>query len=147
MEKSNEHIKEGKTIRVRTSCGSLYVVINGNPPDQMFAYLGKSGGCLSTWVDSTTRLIAELLQTGSSVYKVIKILKGFRCPSPYLYPESERVLSCSDALGVALSEYCQLIGREDLLAKPESGSKVNVVVVHRDNSASQPAGKCPACSS
>jgi hypothetical protein len=153
---SNPAIRTGKTIKILTECGSLYVVINGNPPVQMFAYLGKSGGCLSCWVDSTTRLIAELLQTGSSVYKVVKILKGFRCPSPHLYPEKERVLSCADALGCALEEYCRMIGREDLLSKPkDSKVKVDVQVRKpgildvqiRGGSYEEVKGHCKTCGS
>lgn len=138
-------ISKGHTIRLKTECGNLYVTINGDPPTQMFASLGKSGGCLSTWVDSTTRLVAELLQTGSPVYKVVKILKGFRCPSPHLYPESERVLSCSDALGCALEEYCKIIGRADLLEKKEKTSQVNVIV--RKSGQAGIACACESCSS
>jgi ribonucleoside-diphosphate reductase alpha chain len=80
-------VLHGRTYKVRTGCGSLYVTINddvpeGGKPIEMFLRLGKAGGCASATAETTGRLVSE----------------GISCHS-----SSEEKPSCVHAASVALA--------------------------------------------
>ena len=96
---------EGSTIKVMTGCGGLYVTINGNKAKEVFAHLGKAGGCSNCQLEALTRAITLGLKHGIPVGEFVKELRGLQCPQPQMYPEEERCLSCADGIARALSEY------------------------------------------
>ncbi|PNV86471.1 MAG: ribonucleoside-diphosphate reductase, adenosylcobalamin-dependent [Desulfobacteraceae bacterium] len=98
----------GVTQRMNTGCGKLYVTLNADDLGvcEVFAQMGKAGGCANSQIEATGRLISLALRSGVKPESILKQIMGIRCPSP-VWQEGEMVLSCSDAMAKALNEYCQ----------------------------------------
>ncbi|MBT9151557.1 MAG: hypothetical protein DDT40_01753 [candidate division WS2 bacterium] len=103
-------ILEGKTVKVMTGCGDLYVTINTNgnenKPWEIMSHSMESVGCSKCQNEALTRVVSLGLKWGVPVEKVVKELEGLRCPSPRMYPKKERVLSCADAIAKVLRGWC-----------------------------------------
>ena len=97
---------QGKTIEMTTGCGKLYVTINADEkgPFEVFASLGKAGGCAAAQTEATARLVSQGLRAGIDPDIIVKQLKGIRCHIPHGLGEQE-ILSCADAIGKALEYY------------------------------------------
>lgn len=118
----------GVTQRMNTGCGKLYVTLNADDLGvcEVFAQMGKAGGCANSQIEATGRLISLALRSGVKPESILKQIMGIRCPSP-VWQEGEMVLSCSDAMAKALNEYCQ-IGFTHMVAEmgacPDCGATV-----------------------
>lgn len=100
MKKSRPKNLLGSTVRVETGCGNLYITVNhedGKGIFEVFATLGKAGGCATVQNEALTRSITLGLRFGIPVSEFVRQLKGIRCPSPNL-----ETLSCADAIAKAL---------------------------------------------
>lgn len=97
---------EGKTIKVNTGCGGLYVTINfvDKKIVQVFALLGKSGGCPSSMLNSIAGLINLCLRNDIQLDEICKILSGQRCHN-IIYDGEKQILSCTDAMYQTLSHF------------------------------------------
>ncbi len=98
----------GKTIRIETGCGHLYVTINEDELGlvELFATMGKAGGCASSQIEAISRLISLSLRSQIDPYSIIKQLKGIRCPNPTIFPsEYGKTLSCADGIAKAIEIY------------------------------------------
>jgi len=96
----------GRTIKKVTGCGNLYVTVNkdGDRLLEVFATLGKNGGCSMCQNEALTRAITLGLKHGVPVQEFVSELSDLRCPSPYMWPEEDRTLSCPDAIARVLAD-------------------------------------------
>lgn len=97
----------GKTYKTATGCGSLYVTINDDGsgrPFEVFAEIGKAGGCAASQCQGIGRLLSLALRSGVDGKELVKQLIGISCHSPMgLGPA--KVTSCSDGIAKALRRH------------------------------------------
>jgi ribonucleoside-diphosphate reductase alpha chain len=100
---SRPQLLTGETQRMETGCGKLFVIMNDDEygPREVFANMGKAGGCASSNTEALGRLISLALKKGASSHEIVEQLKGIRCHVPYgIGPNA--TLSCADAIGKAI---------------------------------------------
>jgi ribonucleoside-diphosphate reductase alpha chain len=122
----------GTITKVSTGCGSLYISVAYDDRGifEVFATLGKSGGCASAQLEATCRLISLALRSGVDVASVVKQLRGIRCPS-IAWEQGKSILSCADAIASVLEKH---ISSDDRPQIEDYGLAKNL------------AGQCPECS-
>lgn len=131
---SRPQLLTGETQRMETGCGKLFVIMNDDEygPREVFANMGKAGGCASSNTEALGRLISLALKRGATVAEVVEQLKGIRCHVPYgVGPNA--ILSCADAIGKALERRYILRGA----APSEPQPQLSLVEVAQ--------GACPDC--
>ncbi len=97
---------EGKTHKTKLACGSLYVTVNlhDDKPYEIFAALGKSGGCARAQCETAARLVSLALQGGIELLEIIRQMVGISCHAR-LPRTSEQPSSGADAIGRILKSY------------------------------------------
>jgi len=128
----------GVTERINTGCGNMYITINEdeNGLCEVFAAMGKAGGCAPSQLEAIGRLISLSLRAGVDPASIQKHIRGIRCHSP-AWGNGGVVMSCADAIGIAIEHY--LREREtgiatDEISKPHD--KLDILL-----------GACPDCGS
>jgi ribonucleoside-diphosphate reductase alpha chain len=145
--KGTPSIATGTRIRKKTGCGQLYVHINRNEsgdPIEIFADLGKAGGCPSAFTEGLGRLASLSLKHGATLEEVRDELIEIKCSRDCgLGPNY--IGSCLDGTAKAIHDCLQTKGGSD-------GTEAKVSSVHpgdnsrvtKDTSGPQ-SGACPSC--
>lgn len=116
----------GTTRKMPTGCGNLYVTINDADGEafELFAQIGKAGGCAGSQAEAIGRLVSLALRSGVDPSAIARQLRGVRCPSP-AWDNGSLVLSCSDAISKALERYLVERDAYDPACSLENESLVN----------------------
>ena len=115
VEDERDHIKQprrrpdsiqGTTRKIETGCGNLYVTVNDDEhgPFELFAQIGKAGGCAASQTEAIGRLISLALRAGVDPGAIARQLGGVRCPSPS-WNNGDKVFSCADGISKALAQH------------------------------------------
>jgi len=84
----------GRTPRTMTGCGWLYITeAEADGYKELFAQMGKTGGCAACFLSALGRLITFAMNAGVQRTTIIRALKGHHCPHPYM-----KTTSCPDAI-------------------------------------------------
>ncbi len=124
----------GSTRAMATGCGKLYVTVNQDEADrpfELFAQMGKAGGCAASQSEALARLISLCFRSGIAPEPVIKQLKGISCHLPTWERDGGRILSCPDAIAKALERCIQPEGEQ--------------LSIEFDDDSIYQAGACPEC--
>ena len=149
----------GKTYRMPSPLGDLYVTINQDEqgrPFEVFATLGKAGGAAMADAEAIGRLISLSLRSGISITDIIQQLRGISCDRAVGFGPN-KVLSMPDAVAQALALYeAERAGvQQELLpvsqppvaASATVAAPVQQLELGRYDSGAAFLGTCPECSS
>ncbi|MBQ9358651.1 MAG: vitamin B12-dependent ribonucleotide reductase, partial [Abditibacteriota bacterium] len=127
-------VTTGRTERIQTGCGHLYVTINEdeNGAFEIFTQIGKAGGCAASQLEAISRLCSLALRSGVDITALRKHLRGIRCPNP-AWGKGGQVLSCSDAIGIAIDHYLEYKNLDKEPVPEETETADNMI------------GACPDC--
>jgi ribonucleoside-diphosphate reductase alpha chain len=138
-----KEVTSGSTRKMVTGCGSLYVTINEDEVGlfEVFATMGKGGGCAASQAEAVSRLISLALRCGIEVDQIIKQLKGVRCPNQ-AWEKGGRIYSCADAIAKAIERY---IGRDPRKFDNDLDLAQNIAETDGKGSDKAMVGVCPDC--
>jgi ribonucleoside-diphosphate reductase alpha chain len=134
----------GTTRKIGTGCGNLYVTINDDEQGafELFAQIGKAGGCAASQTEAIGRLISLALRAGVDPNAIARQLSGVRCPSP-AWNNGNKVFSCADGISQALARH--LKDHKTKLALPDTvGGDTEPAI---ESLVNRLAGMCMECGS
>ncbi len=99
----------GETRTMKTGCGTIYVTINEDENGhlfEVFANMGKAGGCASSQAEAIGRLVSLALRSNIEPEAIISQLKGITCHQQ-TWSSGGKITSCSDAIAKSLEKYTE----------------------------------------
>jgi ribonucleoside-diphosphate reductase alpha chain len=101
---------QGRTIKMETGCGTLYVTVNEDEQGffELFNTMGKAGGCAASQSEAIGRLVSLAWRSGIATEEIVKQLSGISCHNQ-VGVGKEKILSCADAIAKAIKEYSDLV--------------------------------------
>jgi ribonucleoside-diphosphate reductase alpha chain len=84
-------------------CGNVYVTISfqNTNPFEVFARLGKNGGCAAAVVAGICATMSIALRSGSELNDLVKGLESISCHRNPAWFDGRPVVSCVDAIAKA----------------------------------------------
>ena len=112
----------GATYRTKTGCGNLYVTINEDcgVAVEVFATMGKTGGCADSQIETIGRLISLGLRNKVEMKDFVRQMAGVCCHSA-ITTEGHEVLSCSDAIAKVLKKYIDEKSEKEISKEKKNG--------------------------
>ncbi len=140
---------KGKTIRLYTEMGNLYVTVNEDEKGlvEVFANLGKSGSSAMTFTESIARLISLCLRSGVKPTAIIDELSLIRGLRPIVQDDGTVVVSVPDAIAKAMEEYLQEGNEQmDLLEnRAEDDPEDHMLPRQNGSDKTRQPELCPSC--
>jgi len=135
----------GATRKMTTGCGNLYVTINEDKDGlfEVFATMGKSGGCAASQTEAVSRLISLGLRSGIDREQIIRQIKGVRCPNQ-AWEKGGRIYSCADAIAKAIERYSD-VDTDVVNSSLPSESARMIAETNGKGSDTVMVGVCPDC--
>jgi ribonucleoside-diphosphate reductase alpha chain len=137
----------GSTRKIATGCGSLYVTINEDQRGlfEVFAAMGKGGGCAASQTEAVSRLISLALRSGIDREQIIKQIKGVRCPNQ-AWEKGGRIYSCADAIAKALERHngVNVVKNDEMVQEIQEAAK-NIAETNGKGRETVMVGVCPDC--
>lgn len=133
----------GVTRKMGTGCGSLYVTINRdeNGLFEVFAVMGKSGGCAASQTEAISRLVSLGLRCGVDPDQIVKQIKGVRCPNQ-AWEKGGRIYSCADAIAKAIEKYIHV---DSTSPEPLKETAKSLAETNGKGGEVAMVGVCPEC--
>jgi len=94
---------QSTTVRMETGCGHLYVTVGKDNGKiiELFATLGKAGGCTMAQNEALARAISLGLKYGVPAKEYVNELENVKCPHSS-WDNGIQIMSCADAIAKAL---------------------------------------------
>jgi len=107
MPKPRPMVLVGKTYKLRTEMGNVYVTVNADEegPQEVFVRLGKSGSSAMAFTEAIGRLISLALRAGVSPDAIIDQLSGIKSSSATRQENGTIIFSVPDAVAKALEMF------------------------------------------
>lgn len=101
---SRAEVLEGKTVRLQTARGKVYVTMNRleGRLHEVFITHGKAGGNDAAMAEALSRLISLALQAGAHPTHVVKQIRGISDAPIWL--DGRQIMSLPDAVAQAILE-------------------------------------------
>jgi len=106
-------VLSGKTAKIPTSYGNLYLTVNeiNGRPIEVFTTMGKSGHETMAFTEAIGRLISLALRSGVKIHHIIKQMKGIGGSQP-VWHEDSVIMSVPDAIAFGLT-YLGYLDKEE----------------------------------
>jgi hypothetical protein len=129
------HVYPGDTYSFSTACGSIYITVSHDDtgyPTEVFARMGKVGGCASATLEAVARSVSVALRCDVDAAELASQYIGITCTGGG-WDHGKRITSCVSAIGMALQEYIASLGIKTEGTVDEKDSRAPIP-------ASEPAG-------
>ena len=141
-------VVKGVTERIRTGHGNVYITINFDElgrPFEIFATLGKAGGCDSAQLEAISRMASLSLRSGIDPMEVVEQLRGITCCPAW--DEGVLVRSTPDAVALALTRCISEGGTSALVSQSNGHSTQLGLFANGSNNGGQwfSSARCPDC--
>jgi ribonucleoside-diphosphate reductase alpha chain len=118
-------IVTGRTMKVNTALGKMYITVNSSPEDQgspfeVFVTLSKGGTNASADAEAIGRLVSLALQNSVNVPEIVKHLKGIGA-GEVAFNRGRVVSSIPDAVAYVLER--MFLGKEEKIDHPDDRVK------------------------